>query len=176
MMVRVDSGLAEDTGEAERDRTGVHDRVHRWLAATRVVMLVPTVVLILTSVVTVTWATVKVVEFVLGLFHGSSDSSLLAELLDAIDLYLIGTVLVVLGFGLYEAFWRPSGRPDELVRADVLTALEVKVADVLVVVLAIRFAEQLLTGVAARDLLLTAAAIGIISLALVLFARFSSTK
>lgn len=175
-MVRVDSGLAEEMGEATPDRTGVHDRVHRWLAATRMVMLVPTAVLILTSMVTVIWATVKVVEFVLGLFHGNSDNSLLAELLDSIDLYLIATVLVVLGFGLYEAFWRGSGRPDELVGADVLTALEVKVADVLVVVLAVRFAEQLLTGVTARDLLLTAAAIGIISLALVLFARFSSAK
>jgi uncharacterized membrane protein YqhA len=152
------------------------DRVHGWLGATRVLMLAPSAALVLTSAVTVIWATVKDVRFVIELIHGRADSVLLADLLGAIDLYLIATVLMVLAFGLYEAFWRTGDEPDELVRAEVLTKLEVKVADVLVVVLAIRFAEELLVGGPARDLLLTAGAIGIISLALVLFARFSTTK
>jgi len=136
-------------------------------------MLAPSVALILTSVATTIWATAKVVWFVVDAVRGLKDTILLAVLLDAIDTYLIATVIMVLGLGLSEAFGGVRGPGDELVRAGVLTKLEVNVADVLVLVLAVRFVEELLTSGAARDLLFTAAAIGIVSLALVLFIRIS---
>ncbi|TVT50572.1 YqhA family protein [Amycolatopsis rhizosphaerae] len=153
--------------------------VHAWLARIRWLMLVPSAVLILTSVATIIWATAKAGKFVTEALRGAADTALLADLLGAIDTYLIATVLLVLGFGLYEVFSSPqtdTTDQSELIRTGVLTKLEIKVANVLVLVLAVRFAQELLTGAPGRELLWTAGSIGIIAVSLVLFIRFASDR
>lgn len=84
------------------------------------------------------------------------------------DAFLVATALLVFAIGLYELFIGPLSVPDwMLVRS--LFDLEVKLAGVIVLVMAVKFLEKLIEGKSAEDTLYTALAVGVVSIVLVIF-------
>jgi uncharacterized membrane protein YqhA len=74
------------------------------------------------------------------------------ELLQVLDLYLIGTVLLITSIGLYELFVGPVELPDWLV-IRTLSDLKTKIVEVLVLVIGIKFLEKAVTTKEAKDIL-----------------------
>ena len=81
--------------------------------------------------------------------HSGNHSSMLLELITAIDLYLIGVVLLIFGFGIYELFISKI----DIARADIgVTILEIenldelknKIIKVIIMVLIVSFFESVL--------------------------------
>ncbi len=79
----------------------------------------------------------------------SSHSDMLLELITAIDLYLIGVVLLIFGFGIYELFISKIdiARADEgitILEIENLDELKNKIIKVIIMVLIVSFFERIL--------------------------------
>lgn len=100
------------------------------------------------------WAVVKSVAFVLvllGISQGSEDIALV-KLFEAIDVILIGTVLLLIGLGLWELFIGDLDLPPSLTVAS-FEELKAKIATTLLLVLVVRFLESLVSGPGSTELL-----------------------
>ena len=89
----------------------------------------------------------KLPKLLMGNTHGHSE--LLYKLITAIDLYLIGVVLLIFGFGIYELF---ISKIDIARRDEAVTILEIenleelknKIIKVIILVLIVSFFERIL--------------------------------
>ena len=109
---------------------------------------------------------------------------LLLKLISAIDLYLIGVVLLIFGFGLYELFISKIdvARQDEsvtILEIDNLDELKSKLINVIIMVLIISFFERILENSKSfstpNDMMLFAASIHALSVG-VYFIRIQKKK
>jgi uncharacterized membrane protein YqhA len=87
------------------------------------------------------------------------------KLLDVIDIYLLGAVLLILAVGLVELFVTSVRLPAWL-EIHSLSDLKGKLIDVIQMVAAIKFLEKLVTAEEALDVLWYALAVSIVILAL----------
>ena len=81
--------------------------------------------------------------------YSGNHSSMLLELITAIDLYLIGVVLLIFGFGIYELFVSKIdiARADEsvtILEIENLDELKNKIIKVIIMVLIVSFFERIL--------------------------------
>jgi len=128
--------------------------------------LVPAVAMLVTAVVTFVWGCAKVWSFVELLFDDGADSSVaIVRLLEVIDLFLLGTVLLIFAAGMIELFVTPLRLPDWLVITE-LGDLKGKLIDVIQLVAAIKFLEKLVLGKDALDVLYYGIAIALVISAL----------
>jgi uncharacterized membrane protein YqhA len=106
------------------------------------------------ALVTYGWAIAITVRFVGDLVGTSAweDADTIVDLLEVLDLYLIGTVLLITAVGLYELFIAPVELPGWLV-IRTLSDLKAKIVEVLVLVIGIKFLERLVAGGEAIDIL-----------------------
>lgn len=102
------------------------------------------------------WAVALTVDFVADLVGSSAwrDDSTVVALLRVLDVYLIGTVLLITAIGLYELFVADVDLPEWLVIHS-LSDLKAKIVDVVVLVIGIKFVEKLAKGGEAKALLWT---------------------
>ena len=129
------------------------ERVARISEATLLVAAVPAAALLATAVVTFVWGAAKVWSFVrLLLDDGADSAAAIVRLLEVIDLYLLGTVLLIFAAGMVELFITPLRLPKWLV-IDSLGDLKGKLIDVIQLVAAIKFLEKLVLGKDALDVL-----------------------
>lgn len=152
------------------------DRTARVAERSLLVAGVPAVALLLTAVVTFVWGCAKVVSFVDLLLDDGADSAVaIVRLLEVIDLYLLGTVLLIFAAGMVELFITPLRLPRWLVIDD-LGDLKVKLIDVIQLVAAIKFLEKVVLGKDALDVLWYGIAISLVIgvLALVRWLRTQS--
>lgn len=84
------------------------------------------------------------------------------------DTFLVATALLVFAIGLYELFIGDLEVPEWMVVRSLLD-LEVKLAGVIVLVLAVKFLEKLMEGKNALDTLYTALAIAVVAAVLISF-------
>jgi uncharacterized membrane protein YqhA len=124
----------------------------RWLAGTRFVVLVAVVGVLVQALACYGWAVATTVDFIGQIKDSWDDGDTVVELLQVLDLYLIGTVLVITAIGLYELFVGPVDLPDWLVIRN-LSDLKSKIVDVLVLVIGIKFLEKAVTAKDAQDVL-----------------------
>jgi uncharacterized membrane protein YqhA len=116
-------------------------------------VIIGVVGLLATAVVTFVWGLAKTYALARTLIDdGASSNAALVALLENIDIYLTATVLVILAIGLFELFIHPLAFPDWLV-INSLTDLKDKLIDVLIIVLAVKFVEKLLTASKPLDVL-----------------------
>lgn len=143
----------------------------RWFAALAAVAAV------VLSAVTMVWAVAKGGLFVVDLVQDGAwkDSEPIADLLTIIDLLLVAITLLIVGLGLWELFVSDLDLPTWLVFHD-LGALKVKIGELLVLVLAIKFLELVVAKTPALDLLYQAIAIGVIMAALTAFITLRSSR
>lgn len=98
------------------------------------------------AIATYGWAAWITVDFVGDLVSTSAwqQDDTVVELLQVLDLYLIGTVLLITSIGLYELFIGEVQLPDWLVIRN-LSDLKTKIVEVIVLVIGIKFVEKLVT-------------------------------
>ncbi len=136
-------------------------------------LMVPTcLVMAILATITTFWATVKTISLAERLVSDGNwkRDALVGELLEILDLFLIGAVLLVVAFALWQVFIGDLRLPASLDVAD-LTALKRKISDLLIIVIAVQFAKQFLSGVRGLDLLYAGAAVALVGTMLVLFTR-----
>jgi uncharacterized membrane protein YqhA len=126
----------------------------RLLARTRYLVMIGIVGIAVQALATFGWAVAITIDFILDLVTDSTwqDPGTVVELLQVLDLYLIGTVLVITAIGLYELFIGPIDVPTWLVITS-LSDLKAKIVDVLVLVIGIKFLEKVVRSDEAIDVL-----------------------
>ena len=96
-----------------------------------------------TALVTFGWGVAKVWSFVRLLFDDGADNSVaIVRLLEVIDVFLLGVVLLIIAIGVVELFVTSLRLPAWLVM-DSLGDLKGKIIDVVQLVAAIKFLEKL---------------------------------
>ncbi len=126
----------------------------RLLGKSRYLVIVAVIGIGVEAVATFGWAVAITVEFIYDLVRTSAwkQDDTVVELLQVLDLYLIGTVLLITSIGLYELFIGEVQLPPWLVIRN-LSDLKAKIVDVIVLVIGIKFLEKLVTGGEAIDIL-----------------------
>ena len=114
-----------------------------------------------TAVVTFAWGVAKVWKLAELLLDGGDDALALVRLLEVIDVFLLGTVLVILAIGLVELFITDLHLPEWLVIQS-LSDLKGKFIDVLQLVAAIKFLEKLVVAKSALEVLWYGLAVAVV--------------
>lgn len=129
------------------------------------------------SIVTMVWAVALGVLFVVDLVQDGAwrTAAPIAELLTVIDLLLVAITLLLVGLGLWELFVADLHLPDWLVFHD-LGSLKVKIGELVILVLAIKFLELIVAKTPPLDLLYTALAIAVIMAVLIGFITLRSSS
>ena len=104
-----------------------------------------------TLIVIASWDIIEAVIFYNPLFDASigSNNELLFKLISAIDLFLIGIVLLIFGFGIYELFvseidFANSKFTESTLKIRDLDQLKNKIIKVIIIVLIVKFFEKVL--------------------------------
>ncbi len=118
----------------------------RLIGNLRLLVIVAVVGIAIQAVATYGWAVWITVDFVYDLLSTSAwqQDDTIVELLQVLDLYLIGTVLIITAIGLYELFIGEVQLPAWLV-IRTLSDLKTKIVEVIVLVIGIKFVEKLIT-------------------------------
>ncbi len=133
----------------------------------RHVIAIASVVLVVTTLTTLVWSVALTVQLIGDLLDGGWRSNgLVAELLGIIDLLLIATVQVIVAVGLWELFVGELALPARL-RVESLTELKTVLAELIVLVIAIKFVEKLINSKEALDVLYYAGGVALVGLTLV---------
>ena len=151
---------------AEGRATEPRELVGRLAEHSVVVVVIGALALFLTALITFVWGFAKVWSFVdLLLEDGANGSLATVRLLEVIDTYLVGTVVLILAIGLVELFVTPLRLPEWLVIRD-LGDLKGKLIDVIQLVAAIKFLEKLVLSEEPLDTLWYALAVSSVILSL----------
>lgn len=142
----------------------------------RYVVAAASLLLALTTVATLAWAFALTFDFIHQLVDGGWRSkSLVASLLEVIDLVLIATVQIIIALGLWELFVGRLAVP-EWARVKSLTELKASLSEVIVLVIAIKFVEKLVQTPRALDVLYFAGGISLVGLMLVALGMGKAAK
>lgn len=140
----------------------------RVLENSRYVVLIAVVSLLVAAIATFLWGAVQTL-FLIGKFIATPmDTALIVPIVQLMDLFLLGTVLLVFALGLHELFIQKLDMPEWLVIDD-LKKLKGKLSDVVVLILGIKFLEKLIDSKSAQDTLMTGVGVAVVIGALVLF-------
>ena len=110
----------------------------------RYLVIVAVVGIAIQAIATFSWAVWVTIDFVYDLLTTSAwqQDDTVVELLQVLDLYLIGTVLLITAIGFYELFISEVQLPDWLI-IRTLSDLKTKIVEVIVLVIGIKFVEKL---------------------------------
>ena len=110
----------------------------------RYLVIVAVVGIAIQAIATFSWAVWVTIDFVYDLLTTSAwqKDETVVELLQVLDLYLIGTVLLITAIGFYELFISEVQLPDWLI-IRTLSDLKTKIVEVIVLVIGIKFVEKL---------------------------------
>jgi uncharacterized membrane protein YqhA len=122
------------------------------LGRVRYLVIIAVVGVMVQAVVTYGWAAYQTFDFCRDLLvdGAADDEQTIVQLLQVLDLYLIGTVLLITAIGLYELFIGSVELPTWLV-ITTLSDLKTKLVEVIVLVLGIKFLEKAVTAADAQD-------------------------
>ncbi len=121
---------------------------------------------LLLAVATYLLSLAKAIDYAVDAVRGDGwrGSVVTAQILEVVDLLLVGTVLVITAIGLWELFVGPLEVPDWL-KVSSLDDLKGKIADVVLLVLVIKFVEKFVVSKDALDTLwlaLSVLAVGVV--------------
>ena len=134
----------------------------RALEGSRFLVVIGAVTALALAAVTFCWAVVKAFGFAAGLVTArATEDAALVKLFESIDTLLIGTVLLIIGLGLWELFVGDLRLPPALTVSS-FDDLKTKVATTLVMVLVVRFLELFVRGSESRQLLEVAVAVSLV--------------
>jgi uncharacterized membrane protein YqhA len=148
--------------------------MRRLLSSTRFLVVIAVFGLICGAVITFGWGLHGVYQYGETLLDGDETQGLVGAL-KMIDTFLLATVMMVFGVGLWELFVGDLDLPEWL-EIHSLDDLKSKLADVIVLVVAIKALEKLTTAKTPLDALYYSAAAGLIVLGLTLSSLVKITK
>jgi uncharacterized membrane protein YqhA len=146
----------------------------RLLSLTRYTILIPVLGSWLAALICMGFGAYEVVMTIINFFSKTLDSEKIVKLsiinlIEAVDLFLLGTAFYIISLGLYELFIDENAPvPHWLVIHD-LDDLKSKLISITIVVLAVQFLAQVLNGKDGSNLLPFGAAIAVVILALAFF-------
>jgi uncharacterized membrane protein YqhA len=157
------------TGEKLEEARSWLDRA---LASCRFLAAIGALAALALAALSFCWAVAKLVRFGVSLVTaGGSDEVDLVKLFESADTILIGTVLLILGLGLWELFIGDLDLPPALT-ATSFDELKRKVASTLLLVLVVRFLESLVSRPTGDDLLDLGIAVTLVGGLLVVYANW----
>ncbi|MHA7649119.1 YqhA family protein [Mycobacterium sp. ML4] len=141
----------------------------------RLLIVVAVAGLAATTVVTMLWASARVVQLVGVLISGGwrLDATVIT-LLEVVDLFLVATVQLIVALGLFELFVADLRLPEWLTVHN-LGDLKRPIVQVLVVIVVIKFFERMLIA-SALETLYYGASVSAVTLAMVAFIRFGEGR
>lgn len=148
--------------------------VARVLESSRYLVVIGALASLALAAASFAWAVAKAVSFATKLVSGgASDDEALVKLFESIDTILIGTVLLVIGLGLWELFIGDLDLPPALTTSS-FDDLKAKVATTLLLVLVVRFLEALVGQPAGLDLLYLGCAVTLVGALLLVYAKWKA--
>jgi uncharacterized membrane protein YqhA len=150
--------------------------MRRILGSTRFVVIIPAVAAILGAVLLMLQGSVAMVKVIIDtVWFGASLKTTTVDVLTAVDAILLGTVLLVIGYGLYELFVDPDIAVPTWLRVHDLDDLKSKLIGVVVAIIAVVFVGVLVDANRAADVISYGAGAGALVAGLALFA-FATRK
>lgn len=138
----------------------------------RYLALIGVIGLLIAGVAAFGWGLYKTVLLVYDVTTGTSaGTSVTVDLVKIVDFFLVATTLLIFSASLYELFITEINVPDWMI-AHNLHELKSKLSSMIVLVLAVKFLEEVFIGRNAYDLMLTGIAIAVISAVLIAFSYF----
>lgn len=163
-----ENGTDESADEPRPLRSGPRFAVER----IRFISIVGAGTALLLSAVTYLWALAKGVDFVRLLFvEGLSSDTALVKLFESIDSILIATVLLIVGFGLWELFVADLELPASLTTSS-FGQLKRQTAGTLLLVLVVRFLEVSITRPEPDELIAQAVSTALVGGLLIIFSTW----
>jgi uncharacterized membrane protein YqhA len=124
--------------------------------------------LLAATVGTFIWGAAQTVTLIGRFIATPADTALIVPIVQLMDEFLLGTVLLIFALGLYELFIEKLALPEWLV-IDSLKKLKGKLSDVVVLLFAIKFLEKFIDSKNAQDTLLMGIAAFVAMGGLILF-------
>lgn len=146
----------------------------RLLSRTRFTILLPVLGAWLAALITFGFGAYEVILAVANFFSTIIDPEKIVKLsvinlIEAVDLFLLGTAFYLIALGLYELFIDENISVPRWLEIHDLNDLKDNLISIVVVVLGVQFLAQVLNGMGGMDLLSYGAAIGVVILALGFF-------
>ena len=114
--------------------------IKKILELTRYAVVIPSVAAILGALLLMVQGSIEMMVVVSeAIFDGSSLKQSIVDVLTAVDAILLGTVLLVIGYGLYELFIDTEIKVPAWLRVDDLDDLKSKLIGVVVAIIAVVF-------------------------------------
>lgn len=150
--------------------------MRRILGATRFIVVIPALAAILGAILLMFQGSVGVVLVIIDtVWFGADLKSTTVDVLTAVDAILLGTVLLVIGYGLYELFVDAGIAVPAWLRVYDLDDLKSKLIGVVVAIIAVIFVGVLVDADRAADVISYGVGAGAVVAGLALFA-FATRK
>lgn len=150
--------------------------MRRILGATRFVVVLPAIAAILGAILLMLQGSVAVVSAIIDtIWFGAELKTTTVDVLTAVDGILLGTVLLVIGYGLYELFVDAEIAVPTWLRVTDLDDLKSKLIGVVVAIIAVIFVGVLVDANRAADVLSYGVGAGALVAGLALFS-FATRK
>ncbi len=144
----------------------------RSLVSTRYLVVVGATTSLVLAAASYVWSIAKAVGFVDSLVAGAAEEDeALVKLFATVDVVLIGTVMLIIGLGLWELFVAHLALPPALTTST-FDDLKAKIATTLVLVLVVQFLEEAVQRPDAEGLMQRGIAVTLVGGLLVVFANW----
>ena len=141
----------------------------------RYLSLIGVVSLLIAGLAAFLWGLYKTGVLVYEMTTGvNTNSAVIVDLVKIVDFFLIATTLLIFAASLYELFIAEVDVPDWMIAHD-LHGLKAKLSSMIILILAVKFLEEVFAGKDARDLMLNGTAIAVVSAMLIAFSYFGKT-
>ena len=142
------------------------------LERSRYLALIGIISLLVASFAAFAWGTIKTVSTTLLVIRSlGADSSIIIELIEIIDIFLISTTILIFAASLYELFIGKLDLPEWML-AHNLYELKGKLSSMIVLVMAVKFLQKFVDAKDPAELLQRGIAVGIVSAVLIAFGYF----
>ena len=132
----------------------IENKFERGLWNTRFIVLISVILSIISSIILFVlggWDIIQAIIYYNPIFNENinSNNEILFKIISSIDLFLIGIVLLIFGFGVYELFiseidFAKNKFADSTLKINNLDQLKNKILKVIIIVLIVKFFEKVL--------------------------------
>ncbi len=148
----------------------------KYLEKCKYIVLIAVISLMVAALATFLWGAAQTGTFLWRLVSYRGDQSQITlYLLEMVDTFLIGTVLLIFSIGLYDLFIDKLNLPEWLY-IDNLSKLKTKLSEVIILFMAVKFLKQLIDVKDAQDTLFIGLAVAVVAAVLIFFNRVSTDQ
>ncbi len=151
--------------------TAIHIPMRKVLGLTRYAVFVPAIASIIGALLLMAQGSIEMIMVAVNtVSEGASLKETIVEVLTAVDAILLGTVLLVIGYGLYELFIDADIDVPQWLRVENLDDLKSKLIGVVVAIIAVVFVGVFVDSNRAEDVISYGVGAGALVVGLAVFA------